>query len=147
MKVFIWVLALVLLRMSFAASPKQRLVVVDISEQKVFCYQDGRLIKSSLVSTGYRRKAGPVRMRGSETPKGTFSVLEQHRIVYSKTFNGAAMPYAQRFFKQVWFHACSKRDVKNLGRKASHGCVRLSPTFSRWLFSWLKVGDTVRVRS
>ena len=43
------------------------------------------------------------------------------------------MPHSIFFLGGYAIHATY--DVKNLGRPASHGCIRLAPQNARWLFN------------
>ena len=61
---------------------------------------------------------------GYTTPTGTFTVSWTSRMHYSRQYDWAPMPYAVFFKEGVAVHATNA--VGNLGRPASHGCVRLA---------------------
>ena len=61
---------------------------------------------------------------GYETPVGKFAVSWTSRMHYSRQYDWAPMPYAVFFKEGVAVHATNA--VGNLGRPASHGCVRLA---------------------
>jgi len=61
---------------------------------------------------------------GYTTPAGTFTVSWTSRMHYSRQYDWAPMPYAVFFKDGVAVHATNA--VANLGRPASHGCVRLA---------------------
>jgi lipoprotein-anchoring transpeptidase ErfK/SrfK len=61
---------------------------------------------------------------GYATPVGTFTVSWTSRMHYSRQYDWAPMPYAVFFSQGVAVHATNA--VGNLGRPASHGCVRLA---------------------
>jgi L,D-transpeptidase catalytic domain len=70
---------------------------------------------------------------GYSTPSGTFTATSMNKIWYSKQWDNAPMPHAIFFIKDG--HAIhGSFDVKNLGRPASHGCVRISPKNAATLF-------------
>ena len=142
MKVLAVVIALALSAWSLA----ERRVVIDVSEQKAYWYNDDALIKTCQVSTGYKRKHGPKNKRGGETPRGVFHVLRKLPMAYSTKYGDAPMPHAVHFTGKVYLHACQRKDIKHLGSKASHGCVRLHPKTAGALFEWIQVGDTIEVR-
>ena len=68
-----------------------------------------------------------------------------NEIWYSKEWDNAPMPHAIFFMKDG--HAIhGSLDVKNLGKPASHGCVRLSPPNATTLFELVKVSGMENVQ-
>ncbi len=60
-----------------------------------------------------------------------------NEIWYSKQWDNAPMPHAIFFIKDG--HAIhGTQEVKNLGKPASHGCVRLSPENAATLYALVK---------
>jgi len=97
-------------------------ILVDITEQWLGAYENGRLIFSFPAATG---KAG------TETPTGIFSISARHLTHTSSLYKTAndeeqyPMDNAMRFYigpdnVSYWLHA---RDLP--GRPASHGCIGL----------------------
>ena len=62
---------------------------------------------------------------GYRTPTGTFTPHYTARMHYSKQYHFSPMPYSVFFNDGVAVHGTN--DVRNLGRPASHGCVRTHP--------------------
>ena len=62
---------------------------------------------------------------GYRTPAGTFTPHYTARMHYSKQYHFSPMPYSVFFNEGVAVHGT--RDLGNLGRPASHGCVRSHP--------------------
>lgn len=113
------------------ASPSGPVVIlVSITEQRLYAYRNGILIAYSTVSTG---------KSGHETPTGVFHVLEKDADHVSNLFPGAKMPNMERLtWTGIALHA------GNLpGYPASHGCVRLPLEMSRLLFDLDAKGTTV----
>lgn len=98
-------------------------VVIDVSSQSMSVKVNGWYYAHWKVST-----ARP----GYHTPRGTFGVQRSARVYYSKKYDNAPMPNAVFFHYGFAIHGTYY--VKNLGRPASHGCVRLSPDNSAQLF-------------
>lgn len=98
---------------------------VDLSEQKMYVFINQQLVYTWLVSTG---------APGHDTP-----LLDSHpngRIYdkYSSTkypggdYNGLGnMPYAVFIQGGFAVHGTPKSNWSKLGKKASHGCVRIHP--------------------
>jgi lipoprotein-anchoring transpeptidase ErfK/SrfK len=107
-------------------------VVVAIATQKVYLYGADGLIKESRVSTG---------MRGHSTPTGVFSVIEKDYFHRSNIYSGAPMPLMQRL---TW-SGVALHEGALPGYPASHGCIRLTGEFAKFLWHTTKVGARVMV--
>jgi lipoprotein-anchoring transpeptidase ErfK/SrfK len=62
---------------------------------------------------------------GYRTPTGTYTPHYAARMHYSKQYHMSPMPYSVFFNEGVAVHGTN--DLRNLGRPASHGCVRSHP--------------------
>lgn len=62
---------------------------------------------------------------GYKTPTGTYTPHYTARMHYSKQYHFSPMPYSVFFNQGVAVHGTN--DLRNLGRPASHGCVRSHP--------------------
>jgi lipoprotein-anchoring transpeptidase ErfK/SrfK len=101
------------------------LVNVDKSTQEMTVFVDGIEKYSWPVSTG---------QPGYSTPSGNYTASSMNKIWYSKQWDNAPMPNAVFFTKQG--HAIhGTMDEKNLGKPASHGCVRLSKANAATLYA------------
>jgi len=101
------------------------LVNIDKSKQIMTLSLDGVETYEWPVSTG---KAG------YSTPSGTYTATSMNEIWYSKQWDNAPMPHSIFFMKDG--HAIhGSLDVKNLGKPASHGCVRISPENAATLYA------------
>lgn len=99
------------------ASKSTILVYIDKTNQEMTVSLDGSQIYRWPVSTG---------RSGYTTPSGTYTATSMNEIWYSKEYDNAPMPHAVFFMRDG--HAIhGTYDVKNLGKPASHGCVRISP--------------------
>lgn len=74
--------------------------------------------------------------KGYRTPTGNFQPYMMKKMHYSKKYDNAPMPNSIFFHGGYAIHATY--DVKNLGRPASHGCIRLSPRDAQWLYQLVK---------
>ena len=101
------------------------LINIDKTKQQMTVFLDGVESYNWPVSTG---KAG------YSTPSGTFTATSMNEIWYSKEWDNAPMPHAIFFMKDG--HAIhGSYEVKNLGKPASHGCVRISPENAATLYA------------
>ena len=70
--------------------------------------------------------------KGYSTPSGYFYPYSLQTMHYSKKYDNSPMPYSIFFTGGFAIHGTPH--VGNLGRPASHGCVRLHPDNARTLF-------------
>lgn len=70
--------------------------------------------------------------RGYNTPVGIFQPYLLKPMHYSSKYENAPMPNSIFFLDGYAIHATY--DIKNLGRPASHGCIRLAPQDAKWLY-------------
>jgi lipoprotein-anchoring transpeptidase ErfK/SrfK len=107
-----------------AAAVAARLnVVINLSSQTMRVETDGRAVYRWPVSTA---------RKGYRTPTGTFRPQRLERVWYSTIYHRSPMPWSIFFHRGYAIHGTT--EVKNLGRPASHGCVRLHPDNARTLF-------------
>jgi lipoprotein-anchoring transpeptidase ErfK/SrfK len=99
-------------------------VVISKVSQKMTVKIDGQTEYVWPVSTG---------TAGYDTPSGKFRPFRLEEEHYSKEWDDAPMPYSV-FFTERGHAIHGTQYVKSLGRRASHGCVRLSETNAATLF-------------
>jgi L,D-transpeptidase catalytic domain len=101
----------------FAAAPARAdlLIAIDKTTQTMTVSLDGEPIYRWPVSTG---------KKGYNTPAGAFTPFRREREHYSREWDNAPMPYSIFFTRKG--HAIHGSSHRNIGRPASHGCVRLS---------------------
>jgi lipoprotein-anchoring transpeptidase ErfK/SrfK len=102
-------------------------VKIDISSQRMHVYVNGGLKHVWKVSTGRR----PFR-----TPTGSYRPTRLERSWYSRKYNNSPMPHSIFFRGGYAIHGTNYR--RQLGRPASHGCVRLSRGNAARLFSLVR---------
>lgn len=92
---------------------------IDISDQTMSVHVNGWSEAYWPVSTA---------RSGYHTPRGHFRVQRLARIYFSKKYDNSPMPNAVFFNGGIAIHGTEH--VRQLGRPASHGCVRLNPADS-----------------
>jgi lipoprotein-anchoring transpeptidase ErfK/SrfK len=106
--------------------PEPRLIItISKSSQKMTVALDGDTLYRWKVSTG---------AKGYDTPSGNFRPFRMEREHFSKEWDDAPMPHSI-FFTTRGHAVHGSYYVKSLGRRASHGCVRLHPDNAAKLFS------------
>ncbi|CCE08279.1 putative ErfK/YbiS/YcfS/YnhG family protein; signal peptide [Bradyrhizobium sp. STM 3843] len=116
-----------------AVKPQGPLIVaVSINRQQVKVYDSNGLFAEAPVSTG---------MKGHSTPTGVFSVIQKQKFHRSNIYSGAPMPFMQRI---TWSGIALHAGVLP-GYPASHGCIRMPPSFAVKMYGWTRVGARVFV--
>ena len=110
------------------APPPRVVITVDKATQRMRVTVDGKLRYSWPVSTGRPHY---------ETPSGTFRPLRLARVHYSKEWDHAPMPHSI-FFSEQGHAIHATNATRQLGRRASHGCVRLAPSTAAALFALVR---------
>jgi len=112
-------------------------IVVDLSKQEAYAYEDGRLQFSGWVSTG---------KPGHRTPTGRYRVLEKDidhvSSRYPEPNGGAEMHYMLRV--TGYGVAMHLGYVPNY--PASHGCIRMENGFAQKMYYWADVGTPIVIR-
>jgi lipoprotein-anchoring transpeptidase ErfK/SrfK len=73
---------------------------------------------------------------GYRTPTGTFRPTGLFRYHASTIYSGSPMPHSIFFMRGYAIHG--SYETRYLGRRASHGCVRLHPSNAAALYSLVK---------
>jgi lipoprotein-anchoring transpeptidase ErfK/SrfK len=126
---FVRLAAICALATCLFASPASASVVayIDNATQRMTVMVDGAAVHSWPVSTA---------REGYETPAGSYYVQRMERMWYSRKYHMSPMPHALFFEGGLAIHGTSA--IRQLGRPASHGCVRLSPSNARRLFELVR---------
>lgn len=107
-------------------------IVVVLDTQRVYVFQNDKLIGFSTISSG---------KKGKETPIGAFNILQKNIDHKSNLYSNAPMPYMQRL---TW-DGIAIHGGYVPGYPASHGCIRLPLAFAKSLFAVTKLDQEVVV--
>ncbi len=115
-----------------------RQVVVDLSDQMLYAFQDGVMVRMVLVSTG---------LPGSPTVLGDYTVYAKYA---SQTMSGPGyylpgVPWIMYFYQGYALHGTYWHN--NFGNPMSHGCVNMPTPESEWFFNnFVDIGTPVHVQ-
>ena len=129
-------------------------LVVDVSDQRVYVYQwngssFGTCIKEMICSTGMKGAS-------TETPLGTFQMdgpTGTGEWYWFSSYKCYAK-WASRIVGGILFHSViyskgkvlNKTSVRKLGKRASHGCIRLTVEDAQWIYENCPSGTTVVIQ-
>jgi lipoprotein-anchoring transpeptidase ErfK/SrfK len=125
-----------------AASGGAKRIVVNLSDQWLYAYQDGQQVFDAPVSTG---------RDGMETPTGSYAIYAKLPI---QTMDGVLdgkrwvvpdVPNVMYINGGVALHGTYWHNRFGTGARLSHGCVNLPLDAAAWLYSWAPMGTRVDV--
>jgi LysM repeat protein len=127
------------------ASRGGKRIVIDLSAQRMYVYQNGQLLWNWVVSTG---------RPGQATVVGHYKVLNKIPNAYAYTWN-LQMPYWLGIYwagsLQNGIHALpiqangQRLWAGYLGQRVSFGCIILGTQNAKTLYNWARVGTPVDV--
>jgi LysM repeat protein len=115
-----------------------RELIVDISESRVYAYENGRLVHTAMGSLG---------LPATPTVKGSFTVQRKYE---SQTMSGPGyylpgVQWIMYFYAGYALHGAYWHN--NWGQPMSHGCVNLPNEEALWFYEWAPVGTPVLVQA
>ncbi len=116
-----------------------REIIVVLSTQRTYAFEDGKLVNTFIVSTG---------LPGTPTLQGHFHIYLKARYL---DMNGPGytlpeVPWNMCFIPKglgYCLHGTYWHD--SFGQPMSHGCVNLTEPDAEWLYNWSEVDDVVWV--
>ncbi|MGJ3237791.1 MAG: L,D-transpeptidase family protein [Anaerolineae bacterium] len=114
-----------------------REIVVDLSSQMTYAYEDGQLVFSSLVSTG---------LPATPTVQGEYAIWHK-TPAQTMSGPGYSLPNVQwvmYFYQGYGFHGTYWHN--NFGTPMSHGCVNMTNADAEWLYNFGSIGTNVWVQ-
>uniref|UniRef100_A0A7C4TLG9 Murein L,D-transpeptidase n=1 Tax=candidate division WWE3 bacterium TaxID=2053526 RepID=A0A7C4TLG9_UNCKA len=118
------------------------------SQQRLYKFEQGKLTKTYIISTGLTW----------ETPPGEYKILDKEKMAisyrddwYMPNYLPIGTIYGYRFgFHSIPYHLDAagniySRDSNTMGSPATGGCIQLTQEDSLELFEWAKVGTPVYI--
>lgn len=146
-----WMVTILLMAVADAVAQTQnaqrppRQIVVSIPDRKLALLEDGRVLKIYPVAVG---------AQVSPSPNGEFKVVNRiERPTYYHPGKvipaGPANPLGTRWIglDQPHYGIHGTNVPNSIGKAASHGCIRMGRKDLEELFTLVRVGDTVVIRS
>lgn len=119
-------------------------IEVSLAEQTVTCYEEGKVVLATKVSTGIPSLGATTNGIPTETPRGEFNVSLKTPVRHMGDGNLTSDIHAYElpgvpwstFFTEtgVAFHGTYWHD--NYGGRMSHGCVNMRTEEAKWLYRW-----------
>ena len=121
-------------------------VVVSISAQTMWAYEEGEMVMSSLVSTGTAEVPETTTPIGHHAVIAKFDAQTMEGTISGEHYRVEDVPYVMYFDNNgnaihgTYWHS-------NFGAPMSHGCINLPMDIAAWMYGWADMGTAVSVIS
>ncbi len=131
----------------FGPGPQQgawKEIVISISHQALWAYEDDQMVISTYVSTGTGDVPETVTPIGSWTILSKYDVQDMEGTISDEYYFVEAVPHVMYFDNDgnalhgAYWH-------NNFGAPMSHGCVNLPLDVAAWMYGWAPIGTAVSV--
>lgn len=114
-----------------------KFILVDLSDSRVYAYQDGQFLFTALGSMG---------LPATPTVRGQYKIYQRYT---AQTMSGPGyylpnVEYVQYFYQGYALHGAYWHS--NWGQPMSHGCVNLRNEDAQWLYQFGEIGTPVHVQ-
>ncbi len=111
-------------------------IVVDLSQQQTYVFENGQLLRHFLSSTG---------LPNTPTVTGDFAIYVKYdtQRMAGPGYDLPGVPWVMYFYQGYALHGAYWHN--NFGNPMSHGCVNLRIPEAEWLYLWAPVGTSVHV--
>lgn len=120
-----------------------KFIEVDISEQRLRAFENGKEVKTFLISSG---------LVAFPTPTGAFAVSAKfptHDYVWSygannpNNYNIQDVKHNLRWAPHLYIHAATWHNA--FGTRRSHGCINVAPANAEWIYNWTPISTLVLI--
>jgi hypothetical protein len=122
---------------TFTTMP-QKMIDLNLSEQKLYCYEEGALVFSCWVATGkagYRTRAGDFRIYAKDR------YVDMANSPGEEAYLVTNVPFVNWFSGGMAIHGCYWSS--EYGYPRSHGCVNVTVSNAEWIYNWAPVETPV----
>lgn len=123
---------------------RNKLIEVNLTQQRLYAWEHGRLAKTFLVSTGIRKYPTPV----METKVFQKIPMMDYRGYYGPdhpdNYNIKNVKNNLRIRGSILIHYAFWHH--NFGHRMSHGCINVGNKESDWIYAWADIGTPVVTR-
>jgi LysM repeat protein len=111
-------------------------IVVVLSQQRTYAFEDGVLLRHFVVSTG---------LPATPTVTGDYAVYAKYdaQRMTGPGYDLPGVPWVLYFYRGYALHGTYWHN--NFGHPMSHGCVNMRTPEAEWVYSWAPIGTPVHV--
>jgi lipoprotein-anchoring transpeptidase ErfK/SrfK len=119
------------------ASKYTKRIEINLSEQKLYCYEGENCVRSFLISSG----------TFGRTPIGTFTIYSRSRscLMEGPGYYLPGVQWVNRFYGHLSIHGTYWHH--NFGHPMSHGCVNATNEDAQFVYNWAPMGTKVVIHN
>lgn len=110
-----------------AVNPIGKEILIRISTQELFAFEDGAITNRFVVSTG---------LPNSRTPADSYDIVSKWDKdgMSGEGYNFPNVPWVMYYSSTFGIHGTTWHE--NFGEPMSHGCINMSVEDAKWLYDW-----------
>lgn len=120
---------------------KETFIDVNLTQQRLYAYEHGRIARTFLVSTGVVKHPTPV---GKTVVTKKIPIMD-YRWYYGPNnpdnYNLKNVKFNLNVFPHIYIHSAYWHN--NFGHRMSHGCINTSLKDAEWIYGWAATGTAV----
>lgn len=120
-------------------------VLVDLSQQRLYAFERGRLVRTFLVSTGTSRFPTPVMNVAVRQKVPVKTYRWSYGVNNPNNYNLPGVKWNLQINGPYYIHHAYWHN--NFGNPMSHGCINVGGGDAEWIYNWVDVGTKVEVVS
>ena len=127
----------------FSAFTEPKHIVVDISDQQLYAYENGILANTFAISSGKAPFATPVGHTSILAKLPYVDYTWNYGVGDPRNYSLGLVPWNLRIYNHIYIHYAYWHN--NFGHPMSHGCVNVNLENVKWIYNWSDVGIPVDV--
>jgi len=120
-------------------------IFIDLSEQRLYSYENGILANTFLVSTAKYPFTTPIGIHSVLAKKPFVDYTWSYGPGNPNNYSLGLVPWNLNFYGHFYIHYAYWHN--NFGHPMSHGCVNVNLTNMKWIYNWANVGTPVEVKA
>jgi len=121
---------------------EEKSVYVNISQQRLYAYEHGRLVNTFLVSTGISKYPTPVVTTTVQNKTPVKRYTWNYGPGNPDNYDLPNVQWNMNIYGYIYIHGTYWHH--NFGHPMSHGCVNLRTSDADWIYHWADIGTPVR---
>ena len=123
---------------------KNKSIVVDLSEQQLYAYENGREVRRFLISAARLPWHTPVGIHSVLAKIPEVNYVWNYGPGNPNNYDLGLVPYNLRIYPHIYIHYAYWHN--NFGQPMSHGCINVDLENAKWIYDWSEVGIPVTVQ-
>lgn len=120
----------------------EKSIFVNLTEQRLYAYERGRIARTFLISSGTSRFPTPEMKTTVLTKVPVKTYRWSYGVNHPDNYNLSGVKWNLQIKGPYYIHHAYWHN--NFGNRMSHGCVNVGTADSEWIYNWSEVGTPVQ---